>query len=299
MKKRTTCPLSGDSAPVIFECPYEGPGFAAMGFSAELTALLRGRAYEVREGRNGFLFQTWVLEDHELPLLYGTGSAAEIRAEIGRQKLHWFAHQTEEILVFRQVCSAPSPAVLDYGSAWGKWASMALAFGCDVSAVEINPHAAEFLRSRGITIMEEDRLPEAGFDFINMDQVLEHLADPRAVFRKLVRALRPGGWIKLSTPDDPELARQMRRGALRQLPSMQALDALVPLIHINLFSSATLGDLAAQENLRPFRLPFWAGVGAGQMWNLPRQLNRNFRTPWKRWRMQGAYRWFRKPTAGE
>lgn len=297
MKQRTTCPLSGIPAPIVFERPYEDPGFVAMGFSSELAGLLKGRAYEVREGQNGLLFQTWVLEDHELPLLYHTGKASEIREEIARQKLYWFAHQTEEILVLRQVCSNPCPAVLDYGSSWGKWASMALAFGCEVSAVEVNRQAAEFCKARGIFLLEENRLPEAGFDFVNVDQVLEHVAEPREVFQKLVRALKPGGWIKLSTPDDPRLARQIRRGALQELPSLQELDALVPLVHINLFSNATLGGLAAQENLRPFRLPLWIGLGAGQMWNLPRQLNRNLRTPWKRWRMQGAYRWFQKPAA--
>jgi hypothetical protein len=75
----------------------------------------------------------------------------------------------------------------------------------------------------------------------------------------------------------------------------KTIDSLAPLEHVNLFSNNSLRFLGAQVGLQVVRLPFWMWTGAGQLWNMPRQLNRNLRTPWKRWRMKGSYLWLQKP----
>src|SRR6185369_17118136 len=108
------------------------------------------------------------------------------REEIRRQKLHWFAHMTEEILVMRQILGARTPVVLDFGCNWGKWASMALAHGCEVYGVDVNRDASAFCAARGIRMISREQMREVRFDFINVDQVLEHLSDPLGVARELV-----------------------------------------------------------------------------------------------------------------
>ncbi|WP_433259850.1 class I SAM-dependent methyltransferase [Actinosynnema sp. CS-041913] len=46
-----------------------------------------------------------------------------------------------------------------------------------------------------------DPLPENGFDLIHARLVLAHLPEREAVLRKLVRSLRPGGWLQLDEFD--------------------------------------------------------------------------------------------------
>jgi hypothetical protein len=174
---------------------------------------------------------------------------------------------------------------------------MALAHGCDVYAVEVNPTAADFCRRRGIKIVTRDELKDLRFDFINVDQVMEHLTDPLGVARLLAGLLQPWGMMKWSTPNNPELPRLLRAAQASGDESVlnpKTIDSLAPLEHVNLFSNESLKFLGRQVGLEPVRLPFWKWMGAGQIWNLPRQLNRNLIVPLKRFRMKGTYLWFKR-----
>jgi 2-polyprenyl-3-methyl-5-hydroxy-6-metoxy-1,4-benzoquinol methylase len=47
--------------------------------------------------------------------------------------------------------------------------------------------------------------PDASFDAIISTEVIEHLENPRAVFRELSRLLRPGGQLLLTTPNQESI----------------------------------------------------------------------------------------------
>jgi len=299
MIKREKCPVSGQPAEVIFSRPYSSVELRPFAERAGLAGALADKPYEVRQcAASGLHFQTWVMDDSELAGLYSpTVDQGYFHNEIAGQKLHWFAHLTEEILVMRQMVAARRPVVLDFGCNWGKWASMALAHGCEVYAVEVNRDAAAFCAARGIKIISRAQMRELRFDFINVDQVMEHLSDPLGVARDLAACLKPDGYMKWSTPDNPRLPRLLRAAQIRgdnAVLDAKTIDPLAPLEHVNLFSNASLRFLGAQVGLRAVRLPFWKWVGAGQLWNVPRQFNRNLVTPWKRWRMRGTYLWLEK-----
>lgn len=299
MIRRTECPICQRVAEIIFARSYALPAFAAVAARTGLGQLLADKSYEIRRCPVCTLhFQSWVMEDHELGGLYSPPAEADFfLGEIGRQKLHWFAHMTEEILVFRQLCRGKVPRVLDFGCNWGKWASMALAHGCEVFGVDVNRDAAAFCSQRGIKTIDRKELPGLRFDFINVDQVFEHLSEPLNIARLLAGSLKSGAWLKMGTPDNPNLPRLLaaaqRTGSNDVLDPVK-LDSLAPLEHVNLFDHRSLKALAAQAGLDYFQLPFFTWLGAGQLWNIPRQLNRNIVTPWKRWRGRGTYLWFQK-----
>ena len=69
----------------------------------------------------------------------------------------------------------------------------------------------------------------------------------------------------------------------------------MPLEHVNLFSARALKLLGHKAGLRHYRLPLLKCLGAAQLWNMPRQFNRNLIVPFKNWRGTGTYRWFQKP----
>jgi SAM-dependent methyltransferase len=299
MIQRLTCPVSGANADVIFSRPYALPELRDYPGRCGLTAKLVDKLFEVRFcAASGLYFQTWVMDDIELAGLYSPPVHEQFFLEqIRQQQLHWFAHMTEEVLVLRQMIAAKTPVVLDFGCNWGKWASMALAHGCDVYGVEVNRDAAAFCATRGIKMVSQAELGRDRFDFINADQVMEHLTDPLGVAQLLASSLKPGGFMKLSTPDNPRLARQLRAaqasGSNAVLES-GTVDSLLPLVHVNLFDNASLRLLGQRVGLRAMRLPLLKWLGAGQLWNLPRQLNRNLVVPLKRWSGKGSYVWLTK-----
>jgi hypothetical protein len=66
--------------------------------------------------------------------------------------------------------------------------------------------------------------------------------------------------------------------------------------HVNLFNPVSLRSLGERAGLRGVRLPFFKWMGAGQLWNLPRQFNRNLILPFKRRFGFQTHQWFVKPS---
>ena len=68
----------------------------------------------------------------------------------------------------------------------------------DVSFLEPQSHP-------NLTILEHDiardDLSENTFDLIYARPVLEHLKDPDHVLRKLIKSLKPGGWLLIEDHD--------------------------------------------------------------------------------------------------
>lgn len=300
MIQRINCPTCERPAEVIFSRPYEWPALRAMIACAPRAEALDGKRFEVRHcSACDLCYQSWVMEDSELAHWYSAPVGEDSFLEkIGRQRLHWLAHSMGEILVIRQVCHENRPTVLDFGCNWGKWASAALALGCDVYGLDVNRAATAFCARRGIKIVSREELNPLRFDFINVDQVMEHLSDPLSVARQLAGCLKPGGLIKLSTPGNPRLPKLLaasQREDNDRVLNQRTLDALCPLEHVNLFSYRALLTLGMKIGLRPYRQPFFKWLGAGQMWNLPRQLNMNVIVPFKRKFGRGTYLWLQRP----
>lgn len=299
MLVREKCPICGEPAEPAITLPYDSPELRPSldRLSAATRTTFGTARFEIRHCRDcDFSFQTVVPTGTEVIDLYSLHPDSEvIDDEIARQKLHWFSHVAEEVLVMRQMVRNNRPWVLDFGCNWGKWASMALAYGCRVDAVEVNPTTAQFCAARGIQIVDADALTPGRYDFINVDQVMEHIANPLDLAQRLTGALAPGGYIKWSTPRDDYLLKELvgsDQESVARILNSRRIDALEPLIHINLFSNRALNALATRVGLRSVSLPLLTGFGAAQLWNIPRQIGRNLTVPWKRWRRNGTYLWF-------
>ena len=70
--------------------------------------------------------------------------------------------------------------------------------------VDINSHNVEFCKSRGCEayLMSANKLPftKQKFSSILLDNVLEHIKDPRLLFKEIKRVLRPGGRVIVGVP---------------------------------------------------------------------------------------------------
>jgi SAM-dependent methyltransferase len=100
--------------------------------------------------------------------------------------------------------------VLDVGSGRGFFLAEMCEHGYEGVGIELNPEDAEAARGRaGVSIIEQPFL-EAGlapnsFDVVNLDQCLEHLAEPETVLRHAKQLLTPGGVLALAVPNHASL----------------------------------------------------------------------------------------------
>ncbi|MBI4519863.1 MAG: methyltransferase domain-containing protein [Gemmatimonadetes bacterium] len=109
--------------------------------------------------------------------------------------------------------------LLEFGAGTGTLVRQLLdaGFGGRITAVDILPRPAGLAAAvRWIQADLHEPLAVAGesFDAIVSTEVIEHLENPRAVFREFGRLLRPGGTLIVTTPNQESL-RSLTALALR------------------------------------------------------------------------------------
>ncbi len=263
---RSSCPLcAAGGTGVLFSTPYSGPdltGFLASYYQSRLPLdTVQGIDYVLnRCHRCRFVWQPNCLDPVAAQRLYSEwispadSLAAKNRA--GVAVYSGYARQLEA-LPGRLGKPAHEIRVLDFGMGWGRWCQMALALGFDACGIEASPERVRHARERGIPAFADvPSLGEQRFDFINAEQVFEHLDDPLGVLRQLAGLLGPGGLVRISVPNATPDLKRARRGGWRP-----AKNALQPLEHINCFTNSTLKFLGRQAGLVAARQPFLPGQG--------------------------------------
>lgn len=261
--RRDTCPTcqSPGAAPIV-DLPFDDPPLttylqAFYDGRVSPEALAAGRYALIDCTNCGLLYQRDVPGPELLRLLYDDvlldGKAG--RAARGLQERRGYAFQVEEMLKY----FGGHPAdvrVLDYGMGWGNWLQMAQAYGCCAAGTELSGTRAD-APAPGIEVLAHDDLPPEGFDFVNTEQVFEHLIDPALTGDRLVAALRPGGILRISVPNGGN-ARALLADAdwSAAKDSPRSLNAVAPLEHLNCFTHDSLTWLGEQRlGLVPMRYP--------------------------------------------
>lgn len=85
------------------------------------------------------------------------------------------------------------------------------------------------------------------FDRVVCTEVLEHVADDRAVLTEIVRVLRPGGMLAISVPD--ELAERLYWSLSSQYRNH-------PGGHVRIYRRSALAELLRQSGVRPVDVRF-------------------------------------------
>jgi 2-polyprenyl-3-methyl-5-hydroxy-6-metoxy-1,4-benzoquinol methylase len=113
----------------------------------------------------------------------------------------------------------PGARVLDVGCGDGHVLQLirdASAMPLELEGVEFSEHAIAAATDAGFRVypgrIEEVELPADSFDLIIMNQLIEHVREPRDVLERMCRALRPSGHLFIETPNIDSLdARLFRR----------------------------------------------------------------------------------------
>ena len=84
------------------------------------------------------------------------------------------------------------------------------------------------------------------FDYINKDQVFEHLGDSYSVLKRLVYRLKPGGIINIFVPSSSIDRTKLNYGRWKHCK-----DPFYPLEYINSFTNHSINIFIEQFSLSP------------------------------------------------
>ena len=99
--------------------------------------------------------------------------------------------------------------VLDIGCGIGATLAYHRNRGCEAIGMEADSNVQPIAKRYGLDIRQgifDGTQFESGyFDYVTLDQVAEHVTDPRALMRGVARVLKPGGRVIITTPNPKSL----------------------------------------------------------------------------------------------
>lgn len=249
---RPVCELCQTKPTILFSRPYTHPSvwdFLDNYYEGRIEkAVLSDAVYEIAQcSQCGFIWQAYILNDTWMEVLYDTWISAEgsLKKKQSMTIIPGYQRQAELIRVLRPEIPAGQIDVLDFGMGWGYWCMAAKPCGYHIVGLEVSPTRVQFAREKGLEVVQS--LAEVGsqkFDFINAEQVFEHIPQPLETLKTLARHLKAGGVIRIAVPDGKGMASELQK------PSWKASkSALHPLEHINCFTHQTLKLLGDKAGL--------------------------------------------------
>ncbi|MFO1540534.1 MAG: class I SAM-dependent methyltransferase [Chloroflexota bacterium] len=125
--------------------------------------------------------------------------------ERGRVSHSWRYGQDRRLAMVREMMDLHDRAILDVGCGIGTYVRRFRAFSDDVHGLEVEPErvaeASRELPNIVCGVGEALPYPDARFDLVFSNEVIEHVADDRRTAAEMVRVTRPGGLIVLFAPN--------------------------------------------------------------------------------------------------
>ena len=146
----------------------------------------------------------------------------------------------------------------DFGFGWCNWMNAVRAYGIDVTGIELSEERKEFARKLGYTPIDWQEIPEGEFDFINTDQVFEHIPNPLDTLKHLSKGLSEKGILRICVPngdDNNRILNKMNWSAPKG--SVDSLNIVAPLEHINCFTNKAIKAMASKVGLEEFKLDLY------------------------------------------
>jgi 2-polyprenyl-3-methyl-5-hydroxy-6-metoxy-1,4-benzoquinol methylase len=131
---------------------------------------------------------------------------------------------------------------LDFGCGYGTLADALRLGGLEVVGVDPGRRARHHAESAGTRVVERlaEALGSAPFDVVVLNEVVEHLPEPRPALQELVGALAPGGLVWVSVPDFSEWRLAAALAALAR--GGEVTRELNPWEHLNYFTPQRLRE---------------------------------------------------------
>lgn len=166
--------------------------------------------------------------------------------------IRYFDNLSSEIVRIVRLFDRPPMDLkfLDFSMGWGHWCRVAMSFGCTVHGTEFSQARIDYAKSKGVNVIDYSEIANHRYDFINTEQVFEHLPDIRTTLSYLKGSLKPNGILKVNVPDGWDIKRRLKKCDWT-VPkgSKDSLNLVAPLEHINCFNHSSLVALARRSGL--------------------------------------------------
>jgi len=209
---------------------------------------------------------------------------------------HWSGVADAYAASFARLCAGAIPAVidasgiaygdrvLDVGAGTGELATALVELGATVTAVEPDPEMVKLCARKTRELAVDVRrgglpdlpVPDASYDVVVANFVVNHVADPRAGLRALANAARPDGRVVVTiwpsgTTDQARLFDAILKASGATPPIATRLPPELDFERseqglADLFEYASLTDITTHTTTHDWRVApevFWSGVQAG------------------------------------
>lgn len=248
----------------------------------------------------GLIFQKEIPDDELMEILYEKWIDPK-KGFYNHQKndgLGLYTYYAQEIsTIIAHLEKVPSELkFFDFGMGWGKWALMAKGFGCESYGTELSEERIKYATSNGIKVIEWNDIPKHNFDFINSEQVFEHIANPLDTLIYLKDALKDDGIFKISVPTANDISRRLKLMDWKAPKGTRnSLNNVAPLEHINYFRRKSLIKMASLAGMEEVVIPIRTQYKFTSHWGGTKRIAKNILLPIYRntLKMQN-YMFFRK-----
>lgn len=165
----------------------------------------------------------------------------------------WRLVHRERFEAFESWLGAGRRRVLDVGSGPGTFLAVGRERGWQALGIEPSRQAAAHARALGLDVVEEFLTPElaprlGAFDAVHLNEVLEHLPDPRGHLELCRDLLAPGGLVCVAVPNDYNPFQAVLRATAGYAPWWVA-----PPHHLNYFDFDSLSRLLERAGFAVLR----------------------------------------------
>lgn len=245
---------------------------------------LKGSLYTICECSScKLIFQKEILNDEGLHLLYDVWMDPEkVKKKHKNLGLDLYANHVSEILMIISFLNKPPTDLkfLDFGLGWAEWASIAKGFGVDSWGTELSRERIEHARKKGINIIEYGEIPDKKFDFINTEQVFEHVTNPLDLMNHLSKGLTQNGVLKISVPSAINIDKRIKKMNWNAIKgSKYSLNPVAPLEHINFFRRSSIIYMAEAVGMQEIRIPLLMQYRFKSNWHGYRKIASNLINP--------------------
>ena len=143
--------------------------------------------------------------------------------------------------------------LLDIGCGRGYFMDESRKIGLDTYGVDYSKKMVNFSKKvLRLNVQHSDIFnfnPKHKFDIITLNQVIEHVTNPRDLIRKCYKLLRSGGIIYIATPNIDSLSAKVLN---------EDFDHLIPPEHLGYFNCKTLINLLKSANFNILHTGSWS-----------------------------------------
>jgi len=139
------------------------------------------------------------------------------------------------------------PCLLDYGSGYGRWSVAAHFVGFEVYSYE--PNSSRVRKCNDINYTSSiNEIQNINFDFIWLEQVLEHVVSPLNILKEIKSLMNPDTILSLSVPNLDKFI--FKQNLWKKWPyDNKSSHIMAPYQHLHGFSSKSLSKLLKKVGL--------------------------------------------------